>query len=164
MSKQHFVYTMCSELVVFLHWTCNSMNNLSSYCGLDDARISASDKDLPVQETWKFFFLMHIQFCVPYLILTAKSILVLLLHFYVTNQLFSKDAALFRNSNFVLFYPMKTYKYTLKCRLLLKKSSQNNQHFLVYPVSKKITAFSIFPILVSNRTNWEIPAFESYLK
>ena len=27
----------------------NSMNNLLSYCGLVDARISASDKDLPVQ-------------------------------------------------------------------------------------------------------------------
>ena len=29
---------------------CNSMNNLSSYCGLLDAKIRASDKDLPVQE------------------------------------------------------------------------------------------------------------------
>ena len=28
--------------------TCNSMNNLSSYCGLVDAKIRASDKDLPV--------------------------------------------------------------------------------------------------------------------
>ena len=31
MSKQknkQFVYTKCSELVVFLYWTCNSMNNL----------------------------------------------------------------------------------------------------------------------------------------
>ena len=27
------------------------MNNLSSYCGLDDARISASEKDLPVHIT-----------------------------------------------------------------------------------------------------------------
>ena len=27
------------------------MNNLSSYCGLVDAKIRASDKDLPVQET-----------------------------------------------------------------------------------------------------------------
>ena len=26
----------------------NTMNNLSSYCGLVDARISASEKDLPV--------------------------------------------------------------------------------------------------------------------
>ena len=26
------------------------MNNLSSYCGLDDAKIRASDKDLPVQK------------------------------------------------------------------------------------------------------------------
>ena len=30
---------------------CNSMNNLSSYCGLVDAKIRASDKDLPVSET-----------------------------------------------------------------------------------------------------------------
>ena len=28
----------------------NSMNNLLSYCGLVDARISASEKDLPVNE------------------------------------------------------------------------------------------------------------------
>ena len=44
--KNQFVYTTCAELVVFLYWTRNSMNNLSS--GLVDARISASDKDLPV--------------------------------------------------------------------------------------------------------------------
>ena len=28
-----------------------TMNNLLSYCGLVDARISASEKDLPVQQT-----------------------------------------------------------------------------------------------------------------
>ena len=33
------------------------MNNLSSYCGLVDAKIRASDKDLPVQ----FDFLEYIQ-------------------------------------------------------------------------------------------------------
>ena len=27
----------------FIYWTCNSMNNLSSYCGLVDAKIRASD-------------------------------------------------------------------------------------------------------------------------
>ena len=43
MSKQK---TIC---VHNMFWTRNSMNNLSSYCGLFDARISASDKDLPVQ-------------------------------------------------------------------------------------------------------------------
>ena len=47
MSKQ-FVYTTCSELLVFMYWTGKSMNNLLSYCGLVDPRISASDKDLPV--------------------------------------------------------------------------------------------------------------------
>ena len=33
------------ELGIFMYWTCNSMNNLSSYCGLVDAKIKASDKD-----------------------------------------------------------------------------------------------------------------------
>ena len=37
------------ELRIFICWTCNSMNNLLSYCGLLDAKIRASDKDLPVQ-------------------------------------------------------------------------------------------------------------------
>ena len=33
----------------FMYWTCNSMKNLSSYCGLQvDAKIRSSDKDLPV--------------------------------------------------------------------------------------------------------------------
>ena len=36
------------QLGIFMYWTCNSMNNLSSYCGLVDAKIRASDKDLPV--------------------------------------------------------------------------------------------------------------------
>ena len=48
-SKQ-FLYTTCSELVFFSYCTRNSMNNLLSYCGLTDARISASEKDLPVTQ------------------------------------------------------------------------------------------------------------------
>ena len=48
-NKKQFVYTKCSELVVFMFWTCNSMNNLLSYCGLVDAGISSSDKDLTVR-------------------------------------------------------------------------------------------------------------------
>ena len=52
-SKQ-FIYTTCSELVVFMYRTGKSMNNLLSYCGLVDARISASEKDLPVRD-WCFF-------------------------------------------------------------------------------------------------------------
>ena len=31
-----------------MYWTGNSMNNLLSYCRLVDARISVSEKDLPV--------------------------------------------------------------------------------------------------------------------
>ena len=43
------------EVGIFMYWTCNSMNNLSSYCGLVDAKIRDSDKDLSVQfdETFK---------------------------------------------------------------------------------------------------------------
>ena len=55
MSKQkqkticvHNMFWVCSELAIFMFWTRNSMNNLSSYCGLVDTRIRASDKDLPV--------------------------------------------------------------------------------------------------------------------
>ena len=47
-TKKQFMYITCSELVVFMYWTGKSMNNLLSYCGLVDARISASEKDLPV--------------------------------------------------------------------------------------------------------------------
>ena len=47
-NKNQFKYTTCSELVIFMYWTVNLMNNLLSYCGLVDARISASDKYLPV--------------------------------------------------------------------------------------------------------------------
>ena len=36
------------ELGIFMYWTCNSMNNLSSYFGLIEAKVRASDKDLPV--------------------------------------------------------------------------------------------------------------------
>ena len=38
------------ELGMFIYWTCNSMNNLLSFCGLVDAKIRASHKDLAV--TW----------------------------------------------------------------------------------------------------------------
>ena len=42
----------CSAHVLLMFFACsfhgNSMNNLLSYCGLVDARISASEKDLPV--------------------------------------------------------------------------------------------------------------------
>ena len=41
MSKQKIIY------VQNIYWTGKSMNNLLSYCGLVDARISASEKDLP---------------------------------------------------------------------------------------------------------------------
>ena len=47
-NNKQFVYTTCSELGIFMYSTGNSMNNLLSYCGLVDARISASEKDLPV--------------------------------------------------------------------------------------------------------------------
>ena len=32
--SEQFMYTACSDLVVFMHWTRNSMNNPLSYCGM----------------------------------------------------------------------------------------------------------------------------------
>ena len=55
MSKQkqktifvHRTFSSFSELGVFMYWTGNSMTNLLSYCGLVDAKIRPSDKELPV--------------------------------------------------------------------------------------------------------------------
>ena len=45
-STQHVLSRFGLE--IFMYWTCYSMNNLPSYCGLVDAKITASDKDLPV--------------------------------------------------------------------------------------------------------------------
>ena len=58
-SSQHVMYTnccfcfdiqnnICTQHVVNLYFGGNSMNNLLSYCGLVDAKIRTSDKDLPV--------------------------------------------------------------------------------------------------------------------
>jgi hypothetical protein len=49
-NKNQFVYTACSELGVFMYWIGKSMDNLLSYYGLVEPRISASDKDLPCQK------------------------------------------------------------------------------------------------------------------
>ena len=55
---EHRENMLCTKIVlnvgnnfspgIFMYWTCNLMNNLSSYCGLVDAKIRAYDKDLPV--------------------------------------------------------------------------------------------------------------------
>ena len=59
MSKTNSVRNMfspCSELGIFMYGTCNSMNNLMSYYELVDAKIRASDKDLPVHTTEELCF------------------------------------------------------------------------------------------------------------
>ena len=53
MLKQKQKINFCTQHVVNLYFSENSMNNLSSYYGLTDSRIRASDKDSPVQETKK---------------------------------------------------------------------------------------------------------------
>ena len=46
MSKQKNDF--CRQHVLNLYFSCNSMNNLLSYCGFTDARMRASKKDLPL--------------------------------------------------------------------------------------------------------------------
>ena len=40
---------ICTQHVLNLYFSGNSMNNLSSYCGLTDSRLRASDTDLSVK-------------------------------------------------------------------------------------------------------------------
>ena len=54
--RKQFLYTTCSPHVLNLQFSCielvhNSLNNLFSYCGLVDAKMRASDKDLSVHIT-----------------------------------------------------------------------------------------------------------------
>ena len=53
-SSVHENYKLGTQHVLNLQFSCteydNAMNNLSSYFGLVDARISVSEKDLPVVE------------------------------------------------------------------------------------------------------------------
>ena len=51
MSKQKQKNNFCTQHVVNLYFSGNSINNLLSYCGLTDARMRASEKDLPVLTT-----------------------------------------------------------------------------------------------------------------
>ena len=43
---------ICTQHVVNLYFSWNSMKNLSSYCGLTDAKMRASEKDLPELKTF----------------------------------------------------------------------------------------------------------------
>ena len=45
-----------------MYWTGKSMDNLLSYCGLADARISTSEKDLPVLIEFEFEFEFEFDF------------------------------------------------------------------------------------------------------
>ena len=44
------MYTICSELGIYMYQTGNLTINLSSYYGLVDAKIRASENYLPVQK------------------------------------------------------------------------------------------------------------------
>ena len=61
MSEQKQKNNFCTQHVLSLYFSGESMNNLSSHCGLTDSRMRASDIDLPVlirshhlQLQWKF--------------------------------------------------------------------------------------------------------------
>ena len=60
--QNNLMSTTFTEYLVLLYWTHNSVNNLSSYFWLIDARMSASDKYLPVlkiRKRYNFSDLTH---------------------------------------------------------------------------------------------------------
>ena len=68
-NSQHVVYknvcffcfdiqnNICTQNVLILYFSRNSMNNFLSYCGLTDLRMRASEKDLPVCSSFYSYFL-----------------------------------------------------------------------------------------------------------
>ena len=63
MSKQKQKNNFCTQHVLNLYFSCNSMNNLSSYCGLTDSRMRASDTDLPVMNNIRKYFSTAVFHC-----------------------------------------------------------------------------------------------------
>ena len=61
---------ICTQHVLYLYFSGNSMNNLLSYCGLTDARMRASEKgqeDMVVhKEKHAINLLIYKGFCVAY--------------------------------------------------------------------------------------------------
>ena len=61
-NKKQFVYTTCSDSVLSLEFSCTELviqwTIFWSYCGLVDARISTSEKDLPVPSLLKTFIIV----------------------------------------------------------------------------------------------------------
>ena len=55
-----------------MHWTGNSTSNLLSYCGLVDARISTSGKDLPVYGPKGFSDIANPRACQPVILFFAE--------------------------------------------------------------------------------------------
>ena len=75
-SSEHMVYINCSKCqkkpnlciqhFLSLQFTCIELVILSSYCGLVDAKVGASDKDLPVQTHMLMQLLINLQIEVRY--------------------------------------------------------------------------------------------------
>ena len=139
--------------MVFLYWTCNSMNNLSSYCGLVDPRMSAFDKDLPVRIFMKqtlesrdwHIKLKHFLTCIVCIknalfddnvnaltSLPASS----LAPSYITRQSVSQPHASMPKQRLIcmLFFPLhsscvydREVHWTIRCACILKPNASNNK-------------------------------------
>ena len=111
----HNMFSPCSELGIFKYWTWKSMNNMSSYCGLVDAKTRASDKNLPVQLELGVQICPHV---VGHLILDPIGWLICLFKIsrLPRNQHFKKFLRCLK-----LFYLFSKYKHTTKnkCNNLL---------------------------------------------
>ena len=87
---EHWEHILCTKIVLnvrnnfctqhvlprfefgnLMYWTCNSMNNLSSYCGLVDAKIGTSYKDLPAH---KFLFKMALNFLAKFVVTSTVEV------------------------------------------------------------------------------------------
>ena len=67
---------ICTQHVLNLYFSCVSMNNLSSYCGLTDARMKASEKYLSVKihTVSKYSFLITKQLTSLYVVKAFRTL------------------------------------------------------------------------------------------
>ena len=84
-----------------MYWTYNSMNNLLSFCGLVDAKIRASDKDLPVNVNFgrlksnSLISLINVETCLLILIFFPPSTVIDFLDFFHPHLLIYCSCVLF---------------------------------------------------------------------
>ena len=151
------------ELEIFMYWTCNSINNLSSYCGFVDAKKRAFDKELPVHlryahEKDSIFYWNSalstpesISFVSP---LKCVQVMILCKFFPITSESQKTlprtvKSKVFYNSS-ISFISGKSVVITIEINLISKGILWRG----IFQFGKKWKYFKIFPMICLCKLQW----------